>query len=224
MVKKDIIFTIQCRVNSARLPGKLFFNFFNETIIQRVIRIACTCVKKDNVIILSGSNKKNFLLKDIAKKNGVKIFFGEEKNVYQRYKKFLKKNKYDYVFRMTADNYLMQPKIIKNMMKDIIKYEYDYSYVSPLSHYAGEFIRTRIFFHKKKISKKAKEHVTWDFRKNKNLNTKKYKNNYCNIDHKNSITLDNIDDLILLKKIENGNKKLQKLDCIKEINRIKISE
>ena len=224
MVKKSIIFTIQCRTNSARLPGKLFFNFFNASIIKRVIRIASACIKRDNIVILSGDQKKNYLLKNIAKKNGIKIFFGDENNVHQRYKTFLKKNKCDYVFRMTADNYLMQPKIIKKMMKDIIKYDYDYSYVYPLSHYAGEFIKTKIFFTKGKISKKAKEHVTWDFRKNKKLNIKKYKKNFCNINHNNSITLDNLNDLVLMKKIENSNKKLKKLDCIGEIKKIKFSE
>lgn len=224
MVKKSIIFTIQCRVNSQRLPGKPFFNFFNDTIIERIIRIASVCIKRNNIFILSGDLKKNYLLKDIAKKNGIKIFFGDENNVYQRYKKFLKRNKCDYVFRMTADNYLMQPRIIKNMMKDIVKYEYDYSYVYPLSHYAGEFIKTKIFFNKGEISKKAKQHVTWDFRKDKNLNIKKYKKNFCNIDHTNSITLDNINDLIFMKKIENSNKKLKKLDCVEEIKKIKISE
>ena len=47
MVKKKIFFLIQSRIFSTRLPGKTFFTFFNETILDRVIRIANNCVDKN---------------------------------------------------------------------------------------------------------------------------------------------------------------------------------
>ena len=203
------------------MPGKTFFTFFNETILDRVIRIANNCVDKKNIIILSGNKKQNILLKTITDKHKIKIFFGNEKNVFLRFKNFLKKNKCDYIFRMTADNYLMQPKIIKRMLKDLNYKNYDYAYVDPLSHYAGELVKSNLFFKFKKISKLSKEHVTWDFRSNKKINVKKYENTFLGINHKKSITLDNINNLILMKYLEKKYLKLKKIDCLDELKKIK---
>ena len=122
---------------------------------------------------------------------------------------------------MTADNYLMQPKIIKRMLKDLNYKDYDYAYVDPLSHYAGELVKSNLFFKFKKISKLSKEHVTWDYRSNKKTNVKKYENTFLGINHKNSITLDNINNLILMKYLEKKYLKLKKIDCLDELKKIK---
>ena len=220
MVKKKVFFLIQSRVFSTRLPGKNFFSFFNETVLDRVIRIALKCANNKKVFILSGDKKKNQLLEYVAKKHKIKIIFGDEKNVFNRFKNFLKKNKCDYIYRMTADNYLIQPRIIKEMLSKLNEEDLDYSYVEPLSHYAGELVKSKLFFKSKKVTALSKEHVTWDFRLNSEIKIIKYKKNFMNINHRNSVTLDNINDLIFMKKIEKKYSKLKKLDCLNEIKKI----
>ena len=220
MVKKKILFCIQARIFSNRLPGKNFFNFFDETVLDRVIRIALKCVDKKNVFILSGNKKNNYLLSNVAKNHKLEIFYGNEKNVFKRFKSFLKKNKCDFVFRMTADNYLIQPKIVKKMLKNLNLKDFDYVYVEPLSHYAGELIKYKLFFGNKKISKLSQEHVTWDFRFDKKIRKFKYSDNFMGINHKKSITLDNIKDLIIMKNLEQNYLKLKNIDCINEIKKI----
>ena len=223
MVKqKDIIpILIQARVNSTRLPGKIFFTFFNDTILDRIIKICKKINNNEDIYILTGSKTSNKKIENIAIKNKVKIFYGNEKNVYSRYKKFAIKNKnYKYLIRVTADNYLIQPKIILDLIKKIKNNDFEYLFIKPLSHYGGEIISTKLFSKFKKISKMAKEHVTWDFRKNKNVKKFSFEENYLGLNHSKSLTLDTLEDFNLLKKLEKKYPNLKKLNNYKELRSI----
>ena len=55
-----VFILIQARVKSTRLPGKIFFEFFNEKVIDRVVRIAKKINNGKNVYIVSGSNLTKF--------------------------------------------------------------------------------------------------------------------------------------------------------------------
>ncbi len=214
---------IQARIFSGRLPGKILFNFFEDTIIERIIKIAKKITNKKNIFIVTGQKNRNRILQNIAKKNKVNIFFGDEERVFFRFKNLLKSKsmkKYDYVFRLTADNYLIQPKILEIMLKETLKKKIEYSYVMPLSHYAGEIISRKLFFKNYKISKNALEHVTWDFRKSKKFKILKYPKNFLGLNHAKSISLDTIEDLIKLKTIEKEHPKLKNIDNYKYLKKI----
>ena len=223
MLKKDFIICIQARLCSTRLPAKIFLSFFRELIINRIIRISKNITNSKNIYILSGNKKLNQSLSVIAKKNKLKIFYGSEKNVHSRFKSFLSnfQKKPKYVIRVTSDNYLIQPFLIKKMLKICKKKDFDYSYVKPLSHYAGEIIKSNLFF-KKKPSSKAKEHVTWDMRSAKDIKIISFPDNFLGINHKKSITLDSIRDFRNLIKLEHKYKGLKKINCIEEIKKIKL--
>ncbi len=215
---------IQARLNSTRLPGKILFKFFNETIIERIIKIAKKTSNSKDIYILSGNKKANKILSDIAKKNKIGIYFGNEKNVFLRFKNFLNTKpakKYKYIYRMTADNYLIQPVIVKKMIKDAFDKKLDYSFVEPLSHYAGELVSKKLFQKNIKISNLAKEHVTWDFRKSKKIKIYKYSKNFLNLNHTKSITLDTLNDLIFMKKIELKFKNLKKIENYNYLKKLK---
>ena len=117
--KKECVILIQARLHSTRLPGKILFKFFNDAIIERIIKIAKKVSHPKNIFIISGDKKKNQILLNISNKNKINIYFGHEKNVFLRFKNFcnskLGKN-YKYIYRITADNYLIQPRIIKKMI------------------------------------------------------------------------------------------------------------
>jgi len=211
--KLKIAILIQARINSTRLPGKLFFSFFGRSILQRVIDICKEISDTRDIYILTGPESRNKHIRIISDKERVKLVYGSEKNVYLRFSNFVKKNKkYKYIIRVTADNYLIQPKILNDLINKINFLKYDYLYVKPLSHYSGELISSKLFLKNKKPSKLAKEHVTWDFRKNKKIKKFYFDKKYLGLDHKNSLTLDTLEDLILLKKIEKDYPKLKKLN------------
>jgi len=214
---------IQCRLRSSRLPNKALVKFYNETIIERIIRIAKKTKFKKKIFLLSGSKHKNFKLIKFAKKFKIKIFFGNETNVFERYNNAIKHFKIDnkdFIMRLTADNYLIQP----NILNKLSEYKKDYEYISfnPLSHYSGELFSVKSFnkkIKKKKLSRLAKQHVTWDFRRQKNIKRKKLSSSLFGINHLHKITLDTDKDYKYLKKIEK-NHNFRKLDCLKDLRLI----
>ena len=123
--------------------------------------------------------------------------------------------------RLTADNYLIQPKILEKMIKLVSCSECEYAYIKPLSHFAGEIFIVKIFLEKmlnRKISKFTKEHVTYDFRKRKNI--LKLDKNFMGINHAKKITLDSIKDLIFLKNLELKFPDLKNIDSLNTIKKI----
>ena len=214
---------IQCRINSSRLPGKALVTFFGTKVIERIILITKKTSFKKKIYLLTGSKNKNFKLLKIAKKHNIDIYFGNEQNVFKRYCdaiNFFKIKPSSLIMRVTADNYLIQPKIL-NLLCRYIK-NYDYVYVSPLSHFSGELFKLETFLKKikkKKTSSNTKEHVTYNFRKIKNIKTKKLNWNLLGINHKSKITLDTPKDFELLKKIE-SKKLCKKIDCIKDVKKV----
>ena len=108
---------IQCRINSSRLPGKALVTFFGTKIIERIILITKKTSFKKKIYLLTGSKNKNFKLLKIAKKHSIDIYFGNAQNVFKRYCdaiNFFKIEPSSLIMRITADNYLIQPKILRN--------------------------------------------------------------------------------------------------------------
>jgi spore coat polysaccharide biosynthesis protein SpsF (cytidylyltransferase family) len=118
MVKK-IIVVIQARVMSERLKGKVFFNFFNETVIDRIIRIIKNTSFEKEIVIVSGNIEINKIFYEYALKHRIKIYFGSELNVLKRFKDFIKVHNYkkNFILRITSDNYLIQPHILNKNVK-----------------------------------------------------------------------------------------------------------
>lgn len=219
---RKIIVLIQARMGSTRLPGKILFSFFDNIIIERIIKITKQIKYRKKIFILTGHKNQNGILEKIVKKNKIKIFFGSENNVLERFKKFIKKNNFEknYILRITSDNYLIQPNILNKMIGIGLKKKCDYIYVKPLSHYSGELFKGDTLL--KELSKKKLilNHVTAGIRKSKKLNIIGLNVNFMGINHKKYYTLDTIKDLILMKKIEQNFPGLKKINCINLIKKI----
>lgn len=222
VTEENFIVLIQARLNSTRLKGKILCNFFNITIIERIIKIAKALKFKKKIYIISGNKKKNLILKNIAKKLNIDIFFGNEKNVLKRFQNFIIKKKLHNknIIRITSDNYLIQPVIINNMVKKFLKHNFDYCYIKPLSHFSGEIFKSKLLFMQNDNSSMNKEHVTYEMRNSRRFKILGLSSNFFNINHKKYFTLDRIEDLYKMKKIELKFPKLKKLNCIEELKKI----
>lgn len=221
-----MLIILQGRLLSRRLKYKGLFSFFNQNIFERMIDIAKS-VKGPNKIIFASSNKKiNLILKKICEKKKI-IFFpfkGDEENVFKRFQAIVKKNKkkYKYFLRITCDNYLVQPKIIELLYKKVCAEKTDYGYIDSMSHFSGEIISVKTFLKEgnKKISNKAREHVTWDIRHNKEYSKTILPKNFLNINHLKSPTLDTYEDLRKMYYYQLKYPNLKKIRSLESIKRI----
>jgi spore coat polysaccharide biosynthesis protein SpsF len=219
---KGIIIFIQARINSTRLKGKILQTFFGETVIDRIIRISKKISNKKKIFIVSGDKAKNYILKSYADKHGINIFFSNENNVLERFKKTIKKYNFKnkVILRITSDNYLIQPIIVKALVKNFVKKKVDYAYIKPLSHFAGEIFKGCLLFSIDSKNSKNKEHVTYEIRKKNIFKIFALSKNFYGIDHEKFFTLDTLIDLKKMQKNEYLFPSLKKLNCVNTIKKM----
>lgn len=212
-IKKKITCIIQARMNSTRLPGKVLKIIKGKiTFLGYLILRLKKCKNIEQILIACSKNKKDKRIINFCKKNKIKFFVGEEKNVLKRYYDAAKYIKAENILRITSDCPFSDPKLIDKSIYLYNKKKADYlsntiirTFPDGLDFEIFTFRALKLAF-KNAGSLYDKEHVTpYIIRSNTN---KKYcvkiKKNLSHI----RITLDTKKDLELLRMIANkiGNK------------------
>lgn len=214
---------MQGRLRSTRLPAKGFHTFFGQTIWARMCDIALAVKGTNEVYFATGDLPENELGRPVVEAQGVKFFAGSEENVLERFAKIALLSEQEYILRITCDNYLIQPEVIDGLYNAVSIAQADYGYIEPLSHYAGEIIRRSVLldhWRSQSYSEAAREHVTWDIRHNSKTKMIKLPSNFMGLNHENSITLDNIEDFIFMKKLESTQPALKNVRCLSACQQI----
>lgn len=106
---------LQARMNSERLPGKVMLLVGGKPMIGILIdRIKTADIP---VLLATSINPENDILAEYVKTTGIEVFRGSEENVLERYWKASKSVRADLIFRLTADNPLVDGHIIKEILK-----------------------------------------------------------------------------------------------------------
>jgi spore coat polysaccharide biosynthesis protein SpsF (cytidylyltransferase family) len=218
-----MIIVLQGRLRSTRLQGKGFFTFFGKTVWERLCAIALEVRGVEEVVFATGDLPENELMRPLVEATGARFLVGSESNVLERYSLAVRDSRADYVVRMTCDNYLIQPEFIEALAAAVRQAGSDYGYIEPLSHYAGEVIRREVLleeFARGNYSPLAREHVTYDIRESAKRAKTVLPADFGGVDHRRSITLDTVDDLIQLKRLEQAHPALAQLRCVEELRKI----
>jgi spore coat polysaccharide biosynthesis protein SpsF len=218
-----VIIVMQGRVRSTRLPGKGFFTFFGQTIWERMCDIACEVRGVREVVFATGDLPENHLIRPLVEARGVRFFAGSEDNVLERFCSALEGADDDYLVRITCDNYLIQPDVIEGLVKAVRAADADYGYIKPLSHFAGEVVRIRTLRECVAgglYSELAREHVTWDIRRSEGTRKTALPPDFLGLDHVNGVTLDTVEDLILMKRLEATLSGLRPVRCLEALKHL----
>ena len=219
----SVLVIMQGRLNSSRLPGKGLFTFFGQTIWERMCDIGSAIGPSVEVVFATGDRPENYIAKEFIEAKGVRFYAGSEDNVLERFASVSQQSSANYIVRVTCDNYLIQPAVISGLISLVSNEDADYGYVEPLSHFAGEVIRRELLveeFISGKYSEMAREHVTFDIRSNRKYKLVTLPSDYLGIDHHQSITLDSLEDLIRLRKIERRYPGCSRVSCIESVKSI----
>ena len=121
---------IQARLGSTRLPNKMLLVLKEKPIIEWVIRRVLKSELLDKVILAIPDNKVNDVLEMYVKNLNldIEIFRGNENDVVKRFYDAVKKYKPLNVVRICADNPLISPKEIDNLIKFFQNKDIDYAY------------------------------------------------------------------------------------------------
>ena len=199
---------IQARTGSKRLPYKHFYKINNKPIIFQLIKRLKKISLISEIIIATTKSKNDDKFIEIAKKNKVKIYRGKDKDCLNRIYKAALFSKLDIIVFITGDCPVFDYRIVKKILFIFLKGCYDYV--------GNSFIRTfpdgmdaHVFSFNtlKKIEKLCKtknerEHVTLGIKKNFKI----FKIYNLKAENKNfwpslALTLDTIEDFILIKKV-----------------------
>ncbi len=203
----------QARINSIRLPGKIFKDIEGQKIIDIHIERVQKATQIDKLILATTYNPSDdILVSYLQEKNLIEIYRGSENNVLERFYLAAKPYQPNYVVRLTSDCPLIDPHLIDEVISFAIKNKLEYcsNTLQPMFP-DGQDVEVFSFDSLEKAYFEAtldseKEHVTPYILKNSTYrNGKKFlSDNFLNTfgDYsKVRITLDEQNDFELLKKI-----------------------
>lgn len=199
-----IVYFIQARMSSKRLPGKVLKKIKKKEILKFLINRLKARLKNIDIIVLTSKNYTDKKIVSFCKRNKYKYQTGPLYNVFSRFKQSLKNSNVDGFVRITGDSPLLNINLLKKMVLLFKKNKYDIvTNVFPRSYPIGqsaELIKKKVFMNvdEKKLNKFEKEHIFQYFYKN----SKKYKiynfSNYKDFSHKN-LSINTKLDLIKLR-------------------------
>lgn len=114
-MRKKFITTIEARMTSSRLPGKVLSTINDKTILEILIERIRNSAFVKNIIVATTTNKIDDEIEKCASKLGTCCFRGSENDVLGRLANALKDCEEEHVIQLTGDNPLIDPKIIDYM-------------------------------------------------------------------------------------------------------------
>lgn len=128
------LFLIQARLNSTRLPKKVLLDLLpGEPLIDLIIgRLQRVRNSAGSICVLTTSTPNDDALAEHLQQRGIPCFRGDEQNVFGRFHEYLKHAPLpcDYFFRVCADNPLIEPAFIEQMIDCVESEKGDFDYVS----------------------------------------------------------------------------------------------
>ncbi len=205
MLNSKIGLLIICRLNSKRLNKKILKEVNGKSILEILIIRLLNKFKKKQIIICSSHLSKNKKFKMLSKKYGVRLFYGNDKDIFFRMICAAKKYNFQNIVRITGDNPLTDTDAIIKMTNSHLKKKSDFTYTTNL------LIGTRPEILKVSALKKCRdlaydrfssEYMTYFFLRKKEfkLNRVIFKEIIEN-QNKLSVSVDYLKEFSLLKKI-----------------------
>lgn len=195
---------IQARLGSERLPGKTLLGLAGVPVLQHVIQRLQAVESLDMVCVATTQNDLDAPVCSLCHRLGIPYFRGSEENVLGRYTGAAATFGADIIVRVTADNPLIHPPIVGELVGLIRtrpEVEYCYATNSPLGA-ACEAVRFDALLRAESQCKTAehREHVTLFIREHPELfSVREVKSDLGNPDMR--LTLDTAEDFELLSTV-----------------------
>ena len=163
---KKVVFIIQARMQSTRLPGKILLPMPIDgkfTILDQIIKTLKTSKVNSQIYIATSVNEENDVLDYSAISNGVQIFRGSENDVLSRFIGILETENYHTVVRLTADNPIVDIDLLDQTIENHINSKKDYTNTTGLPlgmNFEVIAAKALLSLKEKKLLPTDKEHVT----------------------------------------------------------------
>lgn len=121
-----VVATIEARMNSSRLPGKVMLPLAGRPMLEQLVRRVNMCATVDKIIIVSSDRPENKVIQDMASRIGVDFFAGSEDDVLDRVLSATEAEAPDVIVQLTGDNPAIPPSVIDEVVGFMKSESYDY--------------------------------------------------------------------------------------------------
>ncbi|AIQ95505.1 cytidylyltransferase domain-containing protein [Prochlorococcus sp. MIT 0604] len=116
-----IVATIEARMGSKRLPGKVLLKAKNKTMLEILVERLMSVKIIDEIVVATTTNNKDDEIVNVCDKINLKYFRGSEEDVFGRVIGAAKFAKADLVVQITGDCPIIDPNIVEQII-NIYKY------------------------------------------------------------------------------------------------------
>ncbi|KPA11211.1 Spore coat polysaccharide biosynthesis protein SpsF [Candidatus Magnetomorum sp. HK-1] len=212
-MKFNTIVVIQCRYSSSRLLGKAVYPLSGIPMLIFLIRRLKISLPENlfQIILATTNNSTDDIIYVWGKSENIPVVRGDEKDVLKRYIQTLKEYPAQTIVRVTADNPLTCPEIIKCLVKKQQEQNADYAFCENLPYGTASDIfsyNLLVSLDKEIVSAIEREHINLHVLNN----IKKFKVTFTNATGKMArpdlnMTVDTISDWYRVKALFDQNEK-----------------
>ena len=126
-MKPKIVAIIQGRMSSSRLPGKILADIAGQPMLTRVFTRTSRARTLDEVIFATTTDASDDPVAEYCDFSGIPFTRGSLFDVLDRYYQTAKQAKADVIVRVTADCPVIDPELIDEVTKAVIKDQFDFA-------------------------------------------------------------------------------------------------
>lgn len=136
---KKVCATIEARMTSKRLPGKVLLPLAGEPALLRLVQRIKPSQYVDDIVVATTTNVTDDPIVELCKKHNIKYFRGSEDDVLQRVLDSAKSVKADFIVEITGDCPLLDYRHINELCVEYEKNPVDYVANNTIRSYPDGF-------------------------------------------------------------------------------------
>ena len=126
MKRRRIVATIEARMTSSRLPGKVLLPAAGRPMLGHLVRRLKKVASLSRIVLATTANKTDDVLEGFAKKSDIAVFRGSEDDVMGRVLNAAESAGADIVVEITGDCPIIDPSIVEQCVQMFLKNDCDY--------------------------------------------------------------------------------------------------
>jgi spore coat polysaccharide biosynthesis protein SpsF len=136
--KKKIVASIEARMDSSRLPGKVLKEIDGKPVLQILIERLSRSELIDEIIIASSENPKDKKIEELGKKLNIFTYLGSEDDVLGRVVDAAASVKAEVIVEITGDCPLIDADVVDRVISEYINNYPEYDYVTNIGFVRDE--------------------------------------------------------------------------------------
>lgn len=135
MKKENIICTIEARMSSTRLPGKVLLPALGQPVLYHLLTRLNSVPSIDAIVLATTTNCKDDVLEDFARKNNLSWYRGSEEDVMIRVIEAADSLQATIVVEITGDDIIVDPQLIEQTIRMFLAHDVAYCSNSHIPSY-----------------------------------------------------------------------------------------